>query len=174
MATELNIGFGVDGRLERALDLSTIIDPLSWPSTWEPLTYAFESGTGDGQIDAWWHDERTLAATTNDDLDIRGGTASAFGDLVLSFAKVKLVVININTPTSAKYLRVGPQGVANAFQGWHGGVAAGNYDEFYHSFVMFSPYAGWPVTAGTGDILRIYNPTASSITYQILLAGVKP
>jgi hypothetical protein len=30
---------------------------------------------------------------------------------------------------------------------------------------------GWTVTAGTGDILRIRNPGANPITYQVAIVG---
>ncbi len=174
MASNLNLSFGVDGVLENALDLSTLKDPLTFPSTWEPLNFSFAAGVADGQIDRWWHDKRTLAAATAESLDLRGGTVSDPLALKLDFAKIKVCVISIDTPTNAKRLYIGPNNVANAFQGWFGAVTAGVYEEFYHSLAKIHPYAGWSVTAGTGDLLVIENPTGSEIAYQIFLAGLKP
>lgn len=130
----------------------------------------FSFGTSTDHIKEWYHAERTLTAGSNDDLDLAGSLTNIFG--TITFAAIKVIVIDIDAPDGTKSLRFGPQGVANAWQGMHGGVAAGNYITIHDTFYQVHSFAGWTVTAGTGDILRINNPGAGSVTYRIFLAGM--
>ena len=164
----------MSGALLNALDLTTITDSFATNDTFAPLVYTFASGTSSGQFDNWWHDSRTVTATTYDNLDLRGGTVSTKLNLILDFQKIKLGVIAIRSPDGTASLRIGPQNVTNAWQGAWGGVGATAYSTVFHSHVFaFDPYTGFAVTAGTGDILGIYNPGASSVTYDIFLLGIQ-
>lgn len=151
-----------------ALDLSTVADASQ-------VSYArsLSDGTGADQADKIWHDSRTLAAGGNDDLDLTALAQTIFGSAIsISFSKVKaLLVVNTST-TTGDQLRVGGA-AANAFSAPFNGVSA--------SLVLVGPDSplllankkdGWTVTAGTGDILRIHNPTANAITYRIVIVGV--
>lgn len=174
MATNLTMGFSMSGALLNALDLTTITDSFATNDTFAPLVYTFASGTSSGQFDNWWHDSRTVTATTYDNLDLRGGTVSTKLNLILDFQKIKLGVISIRSPDGTKSLLVGPQNITNAWQGPWGGVGATVYTTVLHSHVFaFDPYTGFAVAAGTGDILGIYNPGASSVTYDIFLLGIQ-
>lgn len=173
MATKLDTEFSLSGRLENALDMSTVADPLVLPEDFTPLAKAFTVGTGNDQINHWWHDKRSILTTANDDLDLRGGTTSENLSLKLDFQTIKLIVIQIVSPDGSKSLRVGPQAVANAWQGPFGGVAAANYLTTLDSQVFYEPKAGWSVGAGATDILRINNPGGTTVEYYIFIAGIK-
>lgn len=149
------------------LDLSTVSDASS-------VSYArsLADGTGLDQADKIWHDSRTVSAGANDDLDLTALPQSLFGSVVtIAFSKVKaLLVVNMST-VSGEQLRVGGA-AANAWSAPFNGVSA--------SLVLVGPDSplllankkdGWTVTAGTGDILRITNPTAAAITYRIVILG---
>lgn len=139
-------------------------------NNFDEIAFALTDGTGSEQANNWWMDERTVNATTADNIDLAGSLTNQLGTVV--FTAVKAVIIAIDAPDGIKTLRVGPQGVANAFQGWEGGVAAGNYETVNEAFLKLNRYSGWAVTAGTGDVLGIYNPGAGAVTYRIWILGV--
>lgn len=161
------------GRLVSALDLSSPQDNVSTGNgaNFDPLTQTFTWGTGNQQAKEYWHDTRTITAGANDDMDLAGGLTSPLG-ATITFTAIKAFLLLIDAHDGTKSLRVGPQGVANAWQGWHGGVAAGNYNTVHEWMVMVNSYSGWAVTAGTGDILRINNPGGTSVSYHIWILGM--
>jgi hypothetical protein len=141
-------------------------------ATWAQMLTTLGFGTGSGQANNRYVAQRTLGAGLNDDLDLSGSLTNDFGE-TLTLTKVKLLVVSIVAPDGTKKLRVGPQGVANAFQGPFGGVTAPCYKEVTHwDPVINEPVNGYTVTPGTGDILRINNPGAGSVTYNILIVGL--
>jgi hypothetical protein len=132
---------------------------------------SFTHGTGSGQANKWHLSQRTLATTTFDLLDLAGGLTDYKG-AAITFTKIKRVYVAIVDPSSSKSLRVGPQNQSNAGQfGW-GGTGATVYQTVYTDWDDYEPYAGWTVTAGTGDIYPIYNPSAGSVTYVLFVLGL--
>ena len=150
-------------------DLSTVIDSSR-------LEYAgsLADGVGADQADVLWHDERTIAAAGNDDLDLTDLTSALFSSTVtFGLASVKAVLV-VNTETSGPaVLRVGGAGaVAGAF----GAPFAGDQDAVVEvpadsGLLLTNKTTGWPVADGSSDILRIANPGASAVTYRIAILG---
>jgi hypothetical protein len=101
---------------------------------------------------------------------LSGSLTDGLGN-VISATKLKLLILSVSSPDGTKAIRVGPRGVSNTIQGPWGGTGATVYTDVTHWHVLYEPVAGWTVTAGTGDILGLYNPGAGSVTYSILLAG---
>ena len=141
---------------------------LSVPELSISLTY----GTGSGQANWAYYASRPLAGTTYDLLDLSGSLTDGLGNTI-SATKLKLAVIAVASPDGTKKLRVGPQNQSNAAQLHWGGTGATVYKEVaYWDVIAYEKVAGYTVTAATADIFPIYNPTGSSITYSILMAGV--
>jgi hypothetical protein len=135
------------------------------------LSFALTYGTGSGKANKIYTAQRTVTATTADNLDLAGSLTDLNGSAI-TFTKIKLILIAIVSPDGTKTLRVGPRGVSNTYQGAFGGTGATVYKDFTHwDVVEYEPVTGRTVTAGTGDILGIYNPSASSVTYEIIIAG---
>ena len=135
------------------------------------LDIGLDFGTGSGQANKLYIGKRTIAAATFDNIDLAGSLVDGLGN-TLTFANLKLALAAIVTPDGTKSLRVGPQGVANAFQGPWGGTAAAVYRTFKNwDLAVYEPVTGFPVTAGTGDIFPVYNPGATSLDFWLLLAG---
>lgn len=128
-------------------------------------TYTF--GTGDNNAKEWYSGERTLSATTGESLDLAGGLTSPLG-ATITFTKIKELYIEIDAPDGTKSLRVGPQAVSNALVLPF--ADASDYLTIYDKIWISNPY-GYAVTASTADLLRIYNPGASSITYRLFVVG---
>ena len=131
-------------------------------------------GTGAGQADKVWHDERIVSSLSNDDLDLTALTTTIFGSTVtINFVKVKAILLVNTSTTSGDELRVGGAGAAgNAFAAPFNGDQDAVVEVGADSALLLSNKTdGWTVTAGTGDILRINNPTGNAITYQIAIIG---
>ena len=174
MATEFlgTFGTSVDCSLDAGAEISGRVDSVTaGVNDFPSLAIDYTDGTSSNQAKTYFIDSRALAATTTESLDLAGSLADPFGTTI-TFTVIKEIVIAIVSPDGSKKLRVGPQNVANAWQGPFGGTGATVYIEFFHHWKMPSePYTGYTVTAGTGDLLVINNPTASSITYGIIIVG---
>lgn len=153
--------------LSESLPLSTVVDNAA-------LEYdqALADGTGADEADVLWHDERTLAASSNDDLDLTDLAMAVFGGSVaVDFAKVKAILLVNTSTTSGDVLHVGGAGAA-AFS-----APFANDDDAVVEVGADSPLLlvnkkdGWTVTASTAHVLRIHNPGANSITYRIVIVG---
>lgn len=132
------------------------------------LAMTFANGTGVDQIDSFWYDRRSLAATT-ETLDLSGGLTDAFGT-AFSFAKVKLLIVKNNNTTAGHTLKIGGN-ASNQFLLFTDGS-----DKYTLGpggiFMVAEPCAaGLAVTAATGDILKM-DAGAQTISYDILIAGI--
>lgn len=136
------------------------------------LVTSFADGTGAGQANKVYGATRTLAATTSEDLDLNGVLVDEFGT-VITFTRVVAIFIQLKTAGST--LLVGGA-AANQFINWVGdatdkvrirtGAAAKGW------FGLWCDDAtGYVVTAGTGDKLKIDNPGAGSVDYDIIIIG---
>ena len=133
----------------------------------------FADGTSANQADRLWYDEREVAASSNDDLDLTALPRTLFGNaLSVEFAKIKaILVINLST-TSGDVLRVGGAGSGSAFAAPFAGDADAQVEAPPESpLLLVNRGDGWTVTAGTGDILRIQNTAASPVSYRIAIIG---
>ena len=127
---------------------------------------AFAPGTGSGLADLMFRDTRQLADGASENLDLSGSLSSAFGASLL-FAKVKVLIIK--NLSAAQILSVG--GAASlGFVSWVGDptdivkVGAGGF------LCLVNP-AGYAVTAGTADLLKILNSAGAVCDYDIIIIG---
>jgi hypothetical protein len=147
-------------------DLATGRAPLSWAET-----FSLTDGSGTNEANRIFHDERTIAASSNDDIDLAGVLIDIFG-ATLTLARVKVMIVKSDIG-NANTLAVGAA-ASNTWVGPFGGATHTTVVRPGGLHVSVAPDAtGWPVTAGTGDQLRIANGGAgSSVTYKIGLIGV--
>jgi len=150
-------------------DLSSVID-----SSRLEYVASLANGTGADQADVLWHDERTVAATSNDDLDLTNLSSPLFGSTVtFSLVTVKAILITNTETAPPAVLRVGGAGaVAGAF----GAPFAGDQDAVVEvpldsGLLLSNKSSGWAVVNGSSDLLRIANPGAAAITYRIAILG---
>lgn len=161
----LSLNFGAT--LNSALDLGAVASA--------PLTYAaarsLSSGVGAGAADQMFFDQRQIAASGNDDLDLSGTALQNALGVNIAFARIKALIIEA-LGTNANNLIVG-NAAANQWQGPFGAVTHTVQVRPGGLLAMFaSDVTAWPVTAGTGDILRIANSGAGSVVdYKIILVG---
>ena len=165
LATTLKVT--LDWLFQDALDLTTAVD-----NSRLEFEKSTTDGTGADQADKIWHDNRTLAGAASDDLDLNALTNSIFGSTVtINFAKVKAIVIKNKSTTAGDELKVG-DAATNPFVGPFAGDVDAVVEVGADSvLVLASLKDGWTVTGGSSDVLRINNPNAGSVTYDIVIIG---
>ena len=132
---------------------------------------ALATGTGAGQADLLFTDQRTIAASGSEDLDLAGVLADALS-ATLTFARVKGLYIaaaagNTNNvvvgaaSSNAWATLLNAAGTVALRPGASLLVAAGVADA-----------TGYAVTAGTGDLLQVANSGGgTAVTYDIIVVG---
>lgn len=163
MAVTANLNLSVTGRHTTTSDLGTPTFPFALS-----LEVALASGTGASQADRVFADQRTLAASATEDLDLAGVLTDAFG-AVITFAKIKAVIIKAAAANTndVNVTRPASNGVPIFLAASDGiGVKPGG------AFAWFFPGTGVTVTAGTGDLLTLTNSAGSTgVTYDIVILG---
>lgn len=170
MTTTFNGKFLItsDFKYSSTLDIGTAIHNVNSTDT-----TSFTDGEAINQAEVAFTDTRTLAASANEELDLSGtALADAFG-VDVAFTSIKVMII---TAASANTNNVLVGGAAsNAWSTW----ASDDTDEIVvlpgGTMVLIAPTAaGYAVTAGSGDLLRLENSSSgTSVTYNITLIGTK-
>lgn len=152
-----------------ALDLGTITPISALVNQSKDLQLA--DGTGAAQADRMFSDTRTIAASSNEDLDLVGALADAIGGTA-SFVRIKGLYIAASTgntnnvvvgaaATNPWATLLNATGTVTLRPGAALCVVTGSADT--------TTYA---TTAGTGDLLRIANSGAgSTVNYDIIVVG---
>ncbi len=148
----------------KADDLSVPQDAVDYLKT-----LSFADGAGVGAANLMFHDQRTLAASGTENLDLAGVLSDKFGQ-ALTFARIKavLVVAAAANTNNVNVTQPGANGVPLFLAAGDGiGVRPGGM------FLWVAPDAGGAVvTAGTGDLLTVTNSAAgTSVTYDVIILG---
>lgn len=151
-----------------ALDLSTLRNDLA-----QSHSKSWSFGTGNDQINALFADQRQLAASATEDLDLAGGTLTdAFGN-PLTMTKVKAIYVRaLDTNDAANAVRVARHATAGIpiFTAASDAVDLPPDGEFYRS----APKAGITITPTTGDQITITNTAGTNpVDYHIIILGTK-
>ncbi len=131
-------------------------------------------GTGANQADILFVDERTVASASNDDLDLAGVLANAFGATITAAELVAVMVINAPVGGTANTTNLTIGGGSNPVVGFLGGTTPtiGPIRPGGVVLLACADAAGLgAVTAGTGDILRIANSSGAAARYQIAIVA---
>jgi len=125
-------------------------------------------GTASGAADLMFSDERTLAASANESLDLAGSLVDPLG-ATLTFAKIKAIIV-IAAAANTNDVVVGA--AASPFVGPLGGTTPTISVKPGGFFAIAHPGAGWTVTASSADLLKIANSSSGTgVTYKIILIG---
>jgi hypothetical protein len=161
--TNLSIVLRILGTLTSTTDLSSATDVLK-----RNYTRTFTDGTAINQAQIWWHDQRTLAPSANESLDLSGALAGLFGATLTLSAIKALVVVAASGNTNAVQVTRPANGIPIFLASGDGVTLAPN-----GIFAWVDPSAaGVTVTGGTGDLINIANAGAgTSVTYDIFALG---
>ena len=167
MSASAKVNIDVDAAFGGSPDLGTAVHKF-----FESYAQTFEDGAGANQIDQIFSDTRTLTTGANEDLDLAGGLTNALGD-TLTFTAIKGIIISADL-ANGDNIEVGGA-ASNGFINWVGDATDQVLIEAGGSFSLITPSAaGYAITAGTGDLLRITNADgAAAATYTIILLGIE-
>lgn len=154
----------IEATYKNLLDLSTPVDSLL-----KKMKIELASGTGANSADLLFHDQRTLAASATEDLDLAGVLADAYG-ATLTFVELRAVLISAasGNTNNVNVTRPASNGVP-LFLAASDGIAVQPGGLFMWSCPADAKVA---VTASTGDLLTITNSAGSTpVTYDVVIVG---
>jgi hypothetical protein len=129
----------------------------------------FTAGTGVAQADKLFSDQRTLAASATENLDLAGVLKDPLG-ATLTFGHVKMIVI-IADPGNTNDVVVGGA-ATNTFIGPFADATDKVAIKPGHMLVLGGRGTGWAVTPATGDIVLVANSAGTTgVTYKVLIIG---
>lgn len=154
----------IDARLVGAADLGNPVAPVRVNKDIDitPGTAAL------GQGDVLWADQRTLAASGSEDLDLAGVLAGLLGGTVTA-AEITAIYLDADVGNTNDVQFFGA--ASNAFNGPLSGttpkltLGPGDCN-------LSTNKKGWTVTPATGDLLHVANSAGGTgVTYKIVLIG---
>lgn len=164
MPLNTRVTTSLTGTVTKAFDLASATVPLKYETS-----YVLANGTAANQADLIWHDQRSIAASATDSLDLAGVLTDPFG-VTITFARIKAVLVkaaSANT-NNVNVTRPATNGVPLFLAAGDGvPVRPGG------TFLWIAPdVTGIAVTAGTGDLLDIVNSGAgTSVSYDVVVVG---
>lgn len=124
--------------------------------------HAITNGTGDNQADGFWGDQRSLAASATEELDLAGVLVDAFGTTV-NAAKLRAFAIEADAANNASNNLI--VGAAAATQ-WFPFLGASTHTVILRPgarFVYSNPIGtGLAVTGGSADKLKFANSAGTN------------
>jgi hypothetical protein len=155
--------FALVGSYTKASDLSTLTEAINYSNS--PASYT--NGSGANQVNAFFADTRTLAAT-NESFDLNAITDS-YGT-VLNFLTIKLLYIKNKSTTSGQNLTLSGNLLdGDAGNGPLGGTSPVTIIGASGLFLWDSPILGATVTNTTKDAITLTN--TASFDYDIIILG---
>lgn len=145
--------------------------PTFTPSLQNFLNIAFTNGFGDHQANVLYVDKRTLTTGTSEDINMYdfGGAVDQVG-LTRTVARVKALMIKNLSATNSDELRIGGKATSAAW------VSPFDANTSYIKvkgngmlLLVCLDATGWTVTNATNHLLKIANPGANSVSYQIFV-----
>jgi hypothetical protein len=155
----------VDATLSNSLDLSGSSQPLRYTKS-----YGLTDGTGADKAKQMFTDQRTLAASATEDLDMSGTLTNAFGTTI-AFTNIKALVVSASADNTND-VDVGGA-ASNGVISFFGDATDKLSVKPGGTIVLIAPDAtGYDVTDSTADLLTITNSAGStSVTYDIIVIG---
>lgn len=126
------------------------------------------NGVLPGQCDLAFFDQRTLAGSTSEELDLAGVVSDLFG-ATITFVEVCGIFISAAAANGGNIIL--GNAAANQFAGPFGAVTHTLSIDAGERLLLTNLGVGWPVTAGTADKLKVDNSDAASAVYDIAIIG---
>lgn len=133
--------------------------------------YVLTDGTGANQAKSVWADERTLAASADEDIDLAGGVNDIFGSAI-TFTKIKALIVVAAAGNTNDVVIGGAE--ATALASIFGATTDTLKVKPGGMVALVAPDAnGYAVGAGTADLLKVANSGGGTgVTYTIIVVGV--
>lgn len=165
MTQTSRISLSVKGSQTGTNDFAAPAAPLDYKATLD-----LADGTGLNQASVMFSDQRTLAASASEELDLSGSLADVLG-VSLVLTKIKALVIKA-APGNTNDVVVGGA-ASNGCATMFGDPTDKINVKPGGMLVLTAPtVAGYAVTAGTGDLLKVANSGGTTgVTYDIIILG---
>jgi len=135
-------------------------------SQFGPTLFTF--GTGSGKANMFWSDERTIGASSDHTLDLRGSLTNKLGETA-AFSLIKAIYIKASADNA------GPFGVGDAASNqWVGFLGGATHQLLMYPDASFCYDWGSgfsAITNATNDNLMFGNSLGSSVAYTIAILG---
>jgi hypothetical protein len=163
MALRTAYSIALSGSQTVAKDMGTVSFPFSLA-----LSGALTDGVASGMADLIFTDQRTLAASASEDLDVVGSLEDAVG-ATISMAKVKCVFIKAASANTNDVVLSRP--AANGLP-LFGAASDAISIKPGGAFMWLAPATGVTATAGTADLLTVAKSAAGTpVTYDVVIVG---
>jgi hypothetical protein len=167
MATTLKaiVTAQIEATYKNVLDLGTPTDAFL-----KKLKIELSNGTGANSADLMFHDQRTINASSNEDLDLAAVLTNPLTGAALTFVELRAILITAaaaNT-NNVRVTRPASNGVPLFLAASDGiDVPPGG------AFLWTCPADGKvTVTASSGDLINIANSSSgTSVTYDVVILG---
>lgn len=154
------------GLLTTTLDFTTPSSPVDIRQQVDLAT-----GTGAGQADKIWTDQRTLTASSTEDLDLVGVLTDAFGGTI-SLARVKAILVRAAAANTNNVIVGGASATQWAALLGTTGTVTLRPGALFVAAAGSADATGYVTAAGVTDLLKIANSSSgSSVTYDIAVIG---
>ena len=165
MPLTAKLSVGLTGEITNALDLEAAASALT-----KNLVVNLTDGLGANQATNIFSDQRTLAASANESLDLNGALTNAFGQTI-NFTKVKMLAIFAAAGNTNDVVVGGA--ASNGFISPFGAATHTVNVKPGGCLILAAPDAnGYAAVAATADLLRIANSGAgTTVTYDIVVIG---
>ncbi|MCX4540495.1 hypothetical protein [Streptomyces sp. NBC_01565] len=166
MGVTSDVGISVSVRNTGTMDLSTPVDTLL-----KSYGLHLEAGAGAGKADRVFHDQRTIAASGSETLDLAGSLADSFGAAQV-FARVKAIIFKAAAGNTNNVI-IGANGSAD-FIGLlnAAGTITLRPGMAFAAFASSTDATGMAVTATTADLIKVANSGGTTgVTYDVIIVG---
>ncbi len=155
----------IDALYKNLLDLSSPSDAFV-----KEYKTELDNGTAANAADLMFHDQRTLAASANEDLDLAGGLTNPLTGAAMTFVELRAVIVraSLSNTNNVRVIRPASNGVPLFLAASDGiDIPPGG------TFMWACPADGKvTVTAGTGDLINVANSSSgTSVTYDVIIIG---
>lgn len=161
--TSIDVLLSIKAYTSKASDLA---NPVYAPELKKQIQ--LEGGTAANKADIVWGDERTVSSASNDDIDLSGALADAFGDTVTAAEMVGLAIVSDAANTTT--LTIGVNGT-NPWVAMFAASGDGIKVPPGGVFFIMAPDANGlgAVSGGSADLLRVANGSGAAATYKIMI-----
>lgn len=129
------------------------------------------TGTGAGQADKIWTDQRTLTASSTEDLDLAGVLTDAFG-ATITLARVKAIFVRAAAANTNNVIVGGASATQWAALLGTTGTVTLRPGALFVAAAGSADATGYVTAAGATDFLKVANSSSgSSVVYDIAVIG---
>lgn len=129
------------------------------------------AGTGATQANVCFIKALSIASGANTDVDLTSGETD-INNVAVNLSKIKLVYLEITSPGTSDYLKLGPQNVTNGNSLWFADKTANYYEKVWAKSLHTIENGAGITVDSTNKVIRINNPSAGTLTGYLIVVGI--